>query len=404
MPIHGRKCKGMDASSYLKRHGWRGDGHSLDHTGKGIKKPLLVSKKVDVLGVGLNKHTALSDQWWLKAFDSALKDIGTGKQSLLSNVQKHGVKNGDLYGRFVKGEGMAGTIGESVSSSGTASPVPEAAVAAAVGAGKRKRADDDHGESLKVAKLDNDGVDRKVKKLIKDAVRCGMIPPSSKEVEKGIVAGSGSLEKDSELSNIVTAAALPSYKPSDDVAKQKKARRDFKRAVRNHISGEPVSPQDRPTESQSGLSSKKLADYTRRAHGKGMSLETYIERRNEKNAPKASESAAGLLAFVIDTTGDPTFASRETTSVPATFSKQAIDGISAGELTVITNEAGDEIFRWHPDMPIPLDPRIWEDVEMKQLPKVIREARRAWRVGREARKVKRASGKGKKAAKKTHKK
>ena len=40
----------MDASSYLKRHGWRGDGHSLDHTGRGIRKPLLVSKKVDVLG------------------------------------------------------------------------------------------------------------------------------------------------------------------------------------------------------------------------------------------------------------------------------------------------------------------------------------------------------------------
>ncbi|KAI7233098.1 hypothetical protein KC330_g5562 [Hortaea werneckii] len=101
----------MDSAGYLKRHGWRGDGHSLDKTDRGIKKPLLVSKKVDVLGVGLNKHAAVSDQWWLRAFDQGLKDFGTGKESTLANVQKHGVNRGGLYGRFVKGEGMKGTIG-----------------------------------------------------------------------------------------------------------------------------------------------------------------------------------------------------------------------------------------------------------------------------------------------------
>lgn len=37
----------MNASQYLKNHGWQGTGHSLDGNGRGLKKPLLVSKKVD---------------------------------------------------------------------------------------------------------------------------------------------------------------------------------------------------------------------------------------------------------------------------------------------------------------------------------------------------------------------
>ena len=104
----------MDASSYLKKHGWQGSGHSLDTTGRGLKKPLLVSKKVDVLGVGLNKHAAVSDQWWLRAYDQGLATLGTGKESALAQAQKHGVNRGGLYGRFVKGEGMPGTVGEEV--------------------------------------------------------------------------------------------------------------------------------------------------------------------------------------------------------------------------------------------------------------------------------------------------
>nr|POE62261.1 protein tma23 [Quercus suber] len=109
----------MDAQAYLRKHGWRGDGYSLDQSGRGIKKPLLVSKKVDVLGVGLNKHAAVSDQWWLRAFDNGLKNFGTGQESMLAAVQKHGVNRGGLYGRFVKGEGVAGTFGEPVVSSDT---------------------------------------------------------------------------------------------------------------------------------------------------------------------------------------------------------------------------------------------------------------------------------------------
>ncbi|KAK4891315.1 hypothetical protein LTR27_010118 [Elasticomyces elasticus] len=115
----------MDASVYLRKQGWLGEGHSLDQTGKGIKRPLLVSKKIDVLGVGLNKHAAVSDQWWLRAYDQGLKDFGTGKQNLLGQVQKHGHNRGGLYGRFVKGEEVPGTIEPSLESTPTGSTTPE---------------------------------------------------------------------------------------------------------------------------------------------------------------------------------------------------------------------------------------------------------------------------------------
>lgn len=114
----------MDASRYLLNQGWRGEGHSLDHTNRGIKKPLLVSKKVDVLGVGLNKHASVSDQWWLRAFDEGLKNFGSGKESALAQVQKHGVHRGGLYAGFVKGEKLEGSIENSlVDSQGTSTPV-----------------------------------------------------------------------------------------------------------------------------------------------------------------------------------------------------------------------------------------------------------------------------------------
>lgn len=116
----------MDASAYLKRQGWRGHGHSLDHSDRGIKKPLLVSKKVDALGVGLNKHSTVSDQWWLRAFDQGLRNLGTGEESVLATVQKHGINRGGLYGRFVKGDRIAGSIGQtplgSAETTGTNTP------------------------------------------------------------------------------------------------------------------------------------------------------------------------------------------------------------------------------------------------------------------------------------------
>ena len=100
----------MDASAYLQKHGWRGEGYSLDLSDHGIKKPLLISKKVDVLGVGLNKHAAVSDQWWLRAFDEGLKNFGTKQESTLACVQKHGVNRGGLYARFTQSQSIPSTF------------------------------------------------------------------------------------------------------------------------------------------------------------------------------------------------------------------------------------------------------------------------------------------------------
>ena len=71
----------MDAAAILKGHGWRGSGHSLDNHGRGIVKPLLISNKQDVLGVGKRKPAHnVNDQWWMRAFDESLKELGSGKK------------------------------------------------------------------------------------------------------------------------------------------------------------------------------------------------------------------------------------------------------------------------------------------------------------------------------------
>jgi nucleolar protein TMA23 len=71
----------MDADAYLKRHGWKGAGHALDNHGRGIKKPLLIAHKQDQLGLGQKKAAhRTDDQWWMRAFDESLKNIGTGQE------------------------------------------------------------------------------------------------------------------------------------------------------------------------------------------------------------------------------------------------------------------------------------------------------------------------------------
>lgn len=105
----------MDAAKHLKGLGWRGEGHSLDSTNRGLRKPLLVSNRNANQGLGSkSQKEKQADQWWLNAFDNALKEIGTGKESNLAQVAKHGVKLGGLYGFFVKGEELVGTIQERI--------------------------------------------------------------------------------------------------------------------------------------------------------------------------------------------------------------------------------------------------------------------------------------------------
>ena len=114
----------MDSSAYLMRHGWQGKGNSLHPSGRGIKKPLSVSRKANNFGIGKKKVDVQADQWWARAFDAGLEGLklGTSKVSSDQNTstsQRLGdlalVKVGarkwaGLFDGFVKGDGLEGTI------------------------------------------------------------------------------------------------------------------------------------------------------------------------------------------------------------------------------------------------------------------------------------------------------
>lgn len=230
----------MDAAELLKKQGWRGLGHSLDSNNKGLRKPLLVSKKVDVLGIGINKADVIQGQWWLKAFDSSLKDFGTGKKSILANVKDHGIKRGGLYGRFVQGEGVAGTIG-------VVDP-KIAALASAVGpaVGVKRKAEDDEDEDKTEKK--------KAKKDKKEKKRSKSTSDSS----------------------------------SDD--DEKKARRAAKKAKKSATTDEDTSDAATTKKSKSkkdksldGLPEDKRKQYEERAAAKGVTLDQYFSQRLTKN-------------------------------------------------------------------------------------------------------------------------
>lgn len=242
----------MDASQYLKNHGWQGSGHSLDGTGRGLKKPLLVSKKVDVLGVGLNKHAAVTAQWWLNAYDQGLKNLGSGQESALAQAQRVGVNRAGLYTRFVKGEGMPGSIGQTTTPSSTPSEVK-----AVVQAKKPTE------NGMLPTPQDSDAQDEKADRKRKR---------SDKSEEKK--------SKKTDSSKDKKASA-----ESDDKA-AKKAKKEAKKAAKGIKSGTTTADASGAEEE---LDSEKRALYTKRAAEKGVPLETYIKRRQEKYAAKKDE-------------------------------------------------------------------------------------------------------------------
>jgi nucleolar protein TMA23 len=67
----------MDVYRHLQGLGWRGSGFSLDKSDRGLKKPLLISRKFDSRGVGSKTQAGRqADHWWLTAYDSALSTLG----------------------------------------------------------------------------------------------------------------------------------------------------------------------------------------------------------------------------------------------------------------------------------------------------------------------------------------
>ncbi|KAK5741864.1 hypothetical protein LTR17_003612 [Elasticomyces elasticus] len=514
----------MDASVYLRKQGWLGEGHSLDQTGKGIKRPLLVSKKIDVLGVGLNKHAAVSDQWWLRAYDQGLKDFGTGKQNLLGQVQKHGHNRGGLYGRFVKGEEVPGTIEPSLESTPTGSTTPvekevggEMASSAGATLGdatdvptKKRKRGDKYSEQKEI----------RVKRR-RESVATVEDAPSKKR--KGDTKGSeqderraqrrldreAKAQKQSESTNqprpsetsgvdiksVINLEAVADLKSARDRALERKRqaqiakkdrktmtpeqKRTFKKEQREEralqkaeiakaeaakhkaskdagveggvlaITPQMVKKRGRPKkkikedlkqdqmdgsrvlqhgtnidisrrevqagkvrvltveEKKSKLSPEKFQEYLDRAREKEISIDEYIRRRAQKHAIKQGEklglsknatvieelhppveTTANSIAFVVDTTGDESLATKAPKMKKDKDLPQlpefadALAKIARNEPVVITDDVGEEAFRWDPSVPIPHDKWLWQGVEIKTIPKIVRKARKEWMAGR----------------------
>ncbi|KAJ9612907.1 hypothetical protein H2200_002848 [Cladophialophora chaetospira] len=128
----------MDAHAHLLSLGWAGSGHSLDskpykqkghrglaydpakvgNNGAGLVKPLSISRRQARFGIGKKAHEPQAgNEWWLKGFESALGNIGKSESERSSGTstpitREHTGKHGGLYGFFVKGQLMEGTIGE----------------------------------------------------------------------------------------------------------------------------------------------------------------------------------------------------------------------------------------------------------------------------------------------------
>lgn len=106
----------MDAPSYLKSYGWK-DGEALREGG--LRKPILVKHKKDTKGLG--NGTNDSDMWWERLFDGQLKNlqVNHGHDGDITFNQNNKQAEAEarkaqlpLYRMFVKGQGLAGTVGK----------------------------------------------------------------------------------------------------------------------------------------------------------------------------------------------------------------------------------------------------------------------------------------------------
>ena len=134
----------MNATAYLAGLGWKGEGHTLQPSGRGLKKPLLAAHKHDANGLGVRKHNAITSQWWLDSFDKSLKSFDVQNKTIIteSPVRQAEVKNRQdttqrvpskyfdsvgLYARFVTGDGLKGTLGTTTCKSKVPAEVVERA-------------------------------------------------------------------------------------------------------------------------------------------------------------------------------------------------------------------------------------------------------------------------------------
>ncbi|TVY92085.1 hypothetical protein LAWI1_G000661 [Lachnellula willkommii] len=223
----------MNAHALLTSQGWRGTGHSLHPTNDktGLSRPLLVSRKDNVLGVGKKQHKT-SDMWWMNAFDSSLKGLDTSKQGTvvqtvtsggLDMVAKGGGKfvgKKGLYSSFVRGECLSGTLGEEGTPESSGASTPDVRV----------------GDAERERKRRKDGVEtkeeRRARKAAKRAAGAQVsipVPVEVEEIKEEIVNGVETKEERRErrrLKKLAKEAARNPAEVSSEKAKKKKRRKD----------------------------------------------------------------------------------------------------------------------------------------------------------------------------------
>lgn len=112
----------MNSQRYLESYGWT-PGQPLQKGG--IKKPILVSHKFDLKGVGHASKESVS--WWETLFDGHLKSLdvnskdgfGNDAEKLQKLEREEKKKTSPLYQMFVKGEVLMGSADRKIASSCT---------------------------------------------------------------------------------------------------------------------------------------------------------------------------------------------------------------------------------------------------------------------------------------------
>ncbi|KAK9455697.1 hypothetical protein V1511DRAFT_498462 [Dipodascopsis uninucleata] len=112
----------MNATTYLSSYGWTpGTGFKRGS----LTKPLIVHHKKDTKGLG-NKSLE-HESWWERVFDGRLQNLDVYNASTKSEEEARAAEissvraaqGSPLYRMFVKGEGLAGSIGTQTSAQTT---------------------------------------------------------------------------------------------------------------------------------------------------------------------------------------------------------------------------------------------------------------------------------------------
>ncbi|KAK7523086.1 uncharacterized protein IWZ02DRAFT_261826 [Phyllosticta citriasiana] len=311
----------MDAASLLKRQGWRGLGHSLDKNDRGIARPLLITRRQEGRGLG-SKKTAVADQWWMRAYDTGLKELGTGKQTELATVRQNAGR-GTLYMSFVKGSLLPGTIspkssttGAPTSNSSTSSPsensttatTPEPKPAATKNKSKqgtkerkseKKRKREEHEDGQRNG--EKEGSDKKRKKKDKSndkSIPVDAIATEDPKLVRWAAKEARRLKRAEKNSkkHADTSEGVKSETDRDSASRLRKSTSKSRDSRNGTDAGEPNGKTERaqanadasPPVVAEGISNQKMKKYAAKAATKGITVEAYMAKK-AKSKGKSSK-------------------------------------------------------------------------------------------------------------------